>query len=106
MRFPALTRHSTGSDIMIHAIEQFIIPVCTCAAVWLLSRPDFRRRRWGPVVGLVGQPFWFLATISAEQWGIVVVATWFTGVYVQATYRDFFGHQSQEPKSRSTGRPY
>jgi hypothetical protein len=30
------------------------------------------------VFGLVSQPFWFYATIQAEQWGIVVLCFFYT----------------------------
>jgi len=72
---------------MVHAIGQVIIPISACLAIWLLARDDLRLRRWGPLAGLAGQPFWFVATISAEQWGMLVVATWFTWVYLEASYR-------------------
>ena len=28
------------------------------------------RRKWAPVFGLIGQPFWFYAAWTSQQWGI------------------------------------
>lgn len=84
---------------MINAIGQFIIPVSACLAIWLLARDNRSLRRWGPLAGLVGQPFWFVATISAEQWGMLLVAVWFTWVYLETTYRYWFPPGSNEGSS-------
>ena len=56
------------------------------AAIILVNDHRENVRRWGPVCGLMAQPFWFYATATAEQWGIfacsfVYAASWARGFY-------------------------
>ena len=46
-------------------------------------------RRWAPIVGLMGQPFWLASTIHAEQWGMVALCSCYTLVYLWGTLRAF-----------------
>jgi hypothetical protein len=41
-----------------------------CKAEWL--------RKYACLFGMAGQPFWFYAAITAEQWGIVVLNCLYT----------------------------
>lgn len=41
---------------------------------------------WAPVVGLLGQPFWFIHAIDTGAYGIIVSATVFTLVYCKGLY--------------------
>jgi hypothetical protein len=47
-------------------------------SIFLIGRKTARWRRWGYLAGLFGQPFWFWATWEAEQWGIMLLAVWYT----------------------------
>ena len=58
-------------------ISQIGIGVFGCSAVWLVGRRE-KWRRWGYVMGLVGQPFWIYTTIQHGQWGILVLSAWYT----------------------------
>ncbi len=45
-----------------------------------------RKNKWGFVVGLAAQPFWFTTSIVNEQWGIFGISfaytvTWSYGIY-------------------------
>ena len=51
-------------------IEQIGIAICGVAAVFLSQDARESWRKWACVFGLAGQPFWFMATFKAEQWGI------------------------------------
>ena len=80
---------------------QFLIMVCGSAAIWLLTLPNgvliarhpFVPRRWRNTplparrlacyIGLVGQVAWFHETILAQQWGALVLTTWYTWCYVR-----------------------
>jgi hypothetical protein len=39
-------------------------------------------RKWAPVIGLAGQPFWFMATVPTQQWGMVALCVAYTLVYI------------------------
>lgn len=47
-----------------------MIALCGVSAVFLSQCEAVKLRRWASVIGLIGQPFWLIATWKAEQWGI------------------------------------
>lgn len=59
-------------------IDQIAIALTGATAVWLSQdrRPSWQK--WACIFGLCGQPFWFYATWSAEQWGIFAVCIIYT----------------------------
>lgn len=60
------------------ALAQGAILFFGVVSVWLVGSRSQRARFWGCVAGLAGQPFWMLVTLRAEQWGIFVLACWYT----------------------------
>lgn len=67
---------------VIDLITQVAIFVLGVGAIVLIAR----KNKWGFVVGLCSQPFWFISTIRSEQWGIFALAvvylfTWIYGIY-------------------------
>jgi len=68
-------------------IEQAMIAVLGVTAVFLSQCESEKFRKWAGIVGLCGQPFWFIATWKAEQWGIFALCffyafAWAKGVYI------------------------
>lgn len=66
-------------------IDQVVIAACGVSSLWLSQSPAVSARRWAPIIGLVAQPAWLYASISAEQWGIaalslVYAAGWARGI--------------------------
>jgi len=49
---------------------QIAIFVLSAIAGILITFKRDRVRRWGYIVGLASEPFWFWAAISADQWGV------------------------------------
>ena len=39
-------------------------------AIWLTQQSNDKIKKWAPVFGLMGQPFWFYASYTGEQWGV------------------------------------
>jgi hypothetical protein len=68
------------------AIAIFGLTCMYCA----LSQRDILRK-WAPVIGLAGQPFWFLATVPNAQWGMVALCVGYTLVYINACMNNFGG---------------
>ena len=58
-------------------IEQIVIAVFGGAAVFLVGCKG-PAQRYGYLLGLLGQPFWFYSAWKAEQWGIFALAFWYT----------------------------
>lgn len=59
-------------------IEQIAIAVLCVSAVFLSQDAREDRRKWAPILGLLGQPFWFYATWKAQQWGIFALCFLYT----------------------------
>ena len=70
---------------MLEIIVQVAIAVLSATAIWLVGRLE-KWKRWGYIVGLFSQPFWFYSTITTEQWGIFVLAIWYTYCWTQGIY--------------------
>lgn len=48
------------------------------------------KNRWGFVVGLLSQPFWFTSAILNKQWGIVAINCVYLVVWSLGVYNWFF----------------
>jgi len=67
-------------------IVDAIIPITSLIAVGIAvhsERPE--NKRWSPVVGIIGQPFWIYASYTAQTWGIfflsvVYMFVWASGI--------------------------
>jgi hypothetical protein len=61
---------------------QLFIGVIGLIAIFLVTRQDPLLRRWGNVVGIVGQPFWILETFKSQQWGMLFLSVGFVVIYL------------------------
>ena len=59
-------------------ISQLGIAIFGVLAVWLAQDEHIARRRWAPVFGLVGQPFWIWAALESQQWGVMALCAIYT----------------------------
>lgn len=59
-------------------IAQIGIAVFGVAAIWLSQDVRVERRKWAPICGLVGQPFWLWSAFAAEQWGVLALCVLYT----------------------------
>lgn len=67
-------------------ISQAMIALLGVTAVWLSQSREPSDARWASVFGLAGQPFWFYAAYTTQQWGILVLCflytiSWGKGLY-------------------------
>lgn len=67
-------------------IDQMMIALTGCVAVFLTQQNNAKWKKYAPILGLIGQPFWFYTTYTNEQWGIFVLSffytySWGLGVY-------------------------
>ena len=46
--------------------------------------------RWGFVLGLAVQPFWYYTSITHRQWGVVAASVIYTFGWAMGVYRNFF----------------
>lgn len=76
-------------------ISQAIILVVGAAAIWMVGRRE-HWMRWGFVLGMITQPFWFYTTLRAEQWGLFVLSLWYTYSWGQGIYNYWFKAKKDE----------
>ena len=77
-------------------IEQFAIAATGVTAIWLTQSKNADTRRWACLFGLAGQPFWFWAAISAEQWGIVVLCCFYTVAWARGVHTNWLAARTKE----------
>lgn len=71
---------------------QIFLAVFGLSALWMsMGTANLTARRWAPVVGLCGQPFWLLATGGAEQWGMFALCCAYTAVYARGAWVQWRG---------------
>jgi hypothetical protein len=57
-------------------------------ALWLLGRPE-PWSRWGFVLGLLAQPFWYISILQEHQFGILALNVVYTYNWCQGIYFKF-----------------
>lgn len=70
-------------------ISQIAIVVFSCSAIWFVGRLE-HWSRYGYILGLISQPFWFWALIKSKQWGMFVVSLCYTYSWCQGIYNHWF----------------
>lgn len=60
---------------------QFALAAFGIAALVMAMTNDPTLRRWAPVVGLCGQPFWLLFAYQTGAWGLFIISVVYTMVY-------------------------
>lgn len=63
---------------MLQTISEILIFIFGVSAFWFTSGQTNNSRVIGGTLGLVGQIFWFVVTISASQWWIVLLCCFYT----------------------------
>ena len=66
-------------------ISQIAIMIFGASAIWLVGRKE-KWRKWGYVLGFMGQPFWIYTAIISEQWGILVMTLFYAYSWSQGIY--------------------
>jgi hypothetical protein len=56
-----------------------------CSAVWSIGRPEYWRR-WGYILGLSSQPFWFYMSIKQSEWGVFILNCIYTFSWAQGVW--------------------
>lgn len=73
---------------MIAFLIQFALVFFSGLAFALLNLGG-KWTRWGAVVGLIAQPFWF-AALQHGQWGMFLLTLWLTACYIAGIARGWF----------------
>ena len=63
---------------ILELTTQRIIAVTGSIAAFFSQCRSIQLRKWACIIALIGEPFWFYATYTAEQWGIFAVCFLYT----------------------------
>ena len=77
-------------------IPQVAIMIFGCSAIWLVGRRE-KWRRWGYILGLCSQPFWFWTTLAHRQYGIFFLCLWYTYSWGQGVWNYWIRPEDSKP---------
>lgn len=65
--------------------NQLMLAMTGVVAIWLTQQGNEEWKKYACLFGMAGQPFWFYAAYTAEQWGIFGLClfytySWFLGI--------------------------
>lgn len=67
-------------------MTQLLIALFGLSSIWLAMGNNPTGRRWAPIIGLAGQPFWFAFAIDAGAWGLLALVAAYSVVYLRGIY--------------------
>lgn len=70
-------------------MTQLFIALFGLSSLWMAMGHSPQQRRWAPVVGLCGQPFWAAFAWQTEGWGLGILVAAYTAVYVRGAWVQF-----------------
>jgi hypothetical protein len=73
---------------MLDIIIQTFIFVLSASAIWVVGS-DAKWSRYGYILGLCSQPFWFYSTITKEQYGMLCLTIFYTYSWGRGFYNHF-----------------
>ena len=73
---------------------QLFIALFGLSSVWMATGTNARARRWAPVVGLCGQPFWAAYALETKGWGLGLLVVAYTVVYVRGAVVQWKGRSA------------
>ena len=78
-------------------MEQMAIALTGVVAIWLSQdvRPSWRK--WACIFGLCGQPFWFYAAWSSQQWGIFALCVFYTWAWAKGVRTNWWHNRPRLP---------
>lgn len=65
---------------------QFALAIFGLSALFMAMGHNARARRWAPVVGLCGQPFWIAFALQSSAWGLLALSLAYSAVYVRGAW--------------------
>ncbi|MEI6499255.1 MAG: nicotinamide mononucleotide transporter [bacterium] len=70
---------------MNDTIVQIFLGIFGISATFLIAR----KNKWGFVIGLLAQPFWFITSYTHDQWGIFAISIAYTISWIYGLYEWF-----------------
>lgn len=79
-------------------IVQAFIAITELFAIFLLQDKRESHRKFAPIFGLLGQPFWFYSSYEAEQWGAFILCFFFFAAWVKAFKEYWIDEKKMSPE--------
>ncbi len=73
-------------SVTLDIVSQIGLTVFSLAAILLVAK----KNKWGFVVGLLSEPFWFVTSYTHKQWGIFLLSIVYTGTWIFGIYEWFY----------------
>lgn len=70
----------------LQAISQILLLLTGGAAGILVAN----KNKWGQILGLLSQPFWFYSNYTTQQYGALVLVIFYTFVWMWGIYIWFY----------------
>jgi hypothetical protein len=64
-------------------MNQLFIAVFGLTSIWFAMGHNATLRKWAPIIGLCGQPFWAWFAYQSNAWGLAVLVSAYTLVYMR-----------------------
>jgi len=64
-------------------MTQLFIALFGLTSIWLAMGRNDTGRKWAPVIGLAGQPFWAWFAYETNAWGLAALVVAYTLVYLR-----------------------
>ena len=72
-------------------MTQLFIALFGLTSIWLAMGRNATGRKWAPVIGLAGQPFWAWFAYESNAWGLAVLVMAYTLVYLRGVFVQWGG---------------
>lgn len=73
-------------SLSLDTLSQIGITLFGIGAIVLVAR----KNKWGFVLGLLSQPFWFTTAFLNDQWGIMAINLIYAGTWTYGIYNWFW----------------
>lgn len=80
--------------MMLSIISQLMIAFSGMVAIYLTQQGNLSLKKYAPILGLIGQPFWYYTTLMNEQYGIFVLTLGYTYLWGLGLYNSWFKGES------------
>lgn len=70
-------------------MNQLLIAAFGLTSIYFAMGNNLTRRKYAPIIGLCGQPFWFMAVIPTNQYGMIILCAAYTAVYTHAIWANW-----------------
>jgi len=77
---------------MLDTIAQIGITIFGVSAILLVAK----KNKWGFVLGLLSQPFWFTTSFIHKQWGVFFLSIIYAGSWILGIYEWFFKDDAEK----------